>query len=194
MKTADILDIVSTRNITSKDLRAMTQQLQDIANKRVKRMMEDPVGRYSIVASRAQERIAQGQSGYFSMTNVRNREQLVARFRQLQRFLGPDRPGSSLSSFKKEYKKLTERLGRAPDATFWQAYRALLETYPGGSFPGGYDSFEVQRMMANIASEGDWHDLLAKTIRFLEGKYEEGEEDEYEEFYEPVDDEEDLPF
>ena len=194
MKTSDILSIVSTRSITSKDLRKMTQQLQDIANKRVKRMMEDPIGSQSIVAARAQEKIAQGQSGYFSMTNVRNREQLVARFRQLQRFLGPDRPGSSLSSFKKEYKKLVERLGRAPDETFWKAYRALLETYPGGSFPGGYDSFEVQRMMMNISSDGDWHDLLAKTIRFLEGRYEEGEDDEYEEFYEPVEDDEELPF
>lgn len=194
MKTSDILSIVSTRSITSKDLRKMTQQLQDIANKRVKRMMEDPIGRQSIVAARAQERIARGQSGYFTMTNVRNREQLVARFRQLQRFLGPDRPGSSLSAFRKEYKKITEMLGGAPDANFYKAYRALLETYPGGSFPGGYDSKEVQRMMMRIDSDGDWHDLLAKTIRFLEGRYEEGEEDEYEEFYEPVEDDEELPF
>jgi hypothetical protein len=172
----------------------MTQQLQDIANKRVKRMMQDPIGSQSIVAARAQEKIAQGQSGYFSMANVRNREQLVARFRQLQRFLGPDRPGSSLSAFKKEYKKLVETLGGAPDADFYKAYRALLETYPGGSFPGGYDSKEVQRMMMRIDTDGDWHDLLAKTIRFLEGRYEEGEDDEYEEFYEPVDDGEELPF
>ena len=67
MKTSDILDIVSTKGITSRDLRRMTQQLQDAANKRVKRMMEDPIGRQSIVAARAQERIARGQSGYFTM-------------------------------------------------------------------------------------------------------------------------------
>ena len=99
-----------------------------------------------------------------------------------------------VDALEEEYKKLTERLGRAPDATFWKAYRGLLETYPGGSFPGGYDSFEVQRMMMNIASDGDWNDLLAKTIRFLEGRYEEDEADDYEEFYEPVEDDEELPF
>ena len=38
MKIADILNIVDTKNISSKDLRKMTQQLQDAANKRVKRM------------------------------------------------------------------------------------------------------------------------------------------------------------
>ena len=109
MKTSDILDIVSTKRITSRDLRKMTQQLQDAANKRVKRMMEDPIGRQSIVAARAQERIARGQSGYFTMEGVKTREQLRNRFQELQRFLGPDRPGSSLTQFKKRYKKIEEK-------------------------------------------------------------------------------------
>ena len=56
MKISDILNIVDTKNISSKDLRKMTQQLQDAANKRVKRMMEDPIGRLSLVAERAEEK------------------------------------------------------------------------------------------------------------------------------------------
>ena len=195
MKTSDILDIVSTRKITSKDLRAMTQQLQDIANKRVKRMLSDPVGQYSIVAARAQERIAQGQSGYFTMTNVKNREQLVARFRQLQRFLSPNRPTSSLKSFKKYYKKIIEKLGGAPGPAFWTAFREIARRYPDGNFPGGYDSYEVQRMMMNISdSTESWEELLDKTERFLTGEYEAGEEADYDEFYRPVEDDEELPF
>lgn len=195
MKTNDILSIVSTRSIASKDLRKMTQQLQDIANKRVKRMMEDPVGRYSAVAAEAQVRIARGQSGYFSMANIRNREQLVARFRQLQRFLNPNRPTTSLKSFKKYYKKIVEKLGGSPGPAFWAAFREIARRYPDGNFPGGYDSYEVQRMMMNISDSTDsWEELLDKTERFLRGEYERAEEEEYEEFYEPVEDDEELPF
>lgn len=195
MKTNDILSIVSTRSIASKDLRKMTQQLQDIANKRVKRMMEDPVGRYSAVAAEAQVRIARGQSGYFSMANIRNREQLVARFRQLQKFLNPNRPTTSLKSFKKYYKKIVEKLGGSPGPAFWAAFREIARRYPDGNFPGGYDSYEVQRMMMNISDSTDsWEELLDKTERFLRGEYERAEEEEYEEFYEPIDDGEELPF
>lgn len=197
MKTSDILDIVSTKNITSKDLRKMTQQLQDAANKRVKRMMEDPIGRQSIVAARAQERIARGQSGYFTMEGVKTREQLRNRFQELQRFLGPDRPGSSLKQFKAQYKKIEERLGGAPTADFWKAYRELARMYPDGNFPGGYSSTEVQRMLMK-QMDGDrdesWEEAVDKANRYLMGIYEEEESADYDEFFELVDEDEDLPF
>ena len=197
MKINDILDIVSTKNITSKDLRKMTQQLQDAANKRVKRMMEDPIGRQSIVAARAQERIARGQSGYFTMEGVRSREQLRNRFQELQRFLGPDRPGSSLSQFKKQYKKIEERLGGAPTADFWKAYRQLARMYPDGNFPGGYSSEEVQRMLMQQMdrnAEASWEETVDIANRYLQGIYEEEESADYDEFFTIVDDGEDLPF
>ena len=197
MKTSDILDIVSTRNITTKDLRRMTQQLQDAANKRVKRMMEDPIGRQSIVAARAQERIARGQSGYFTMEGVKTREQLRNRFQELQRFLGPDRPGSSLTQFKKQYKKIEEKLGGAPTADFWKAYRQLARMYPDGNFPGGYSSEEVQRMLMKQMDQNQeltWEETVDVANRWLQGKYEEEESADYEEFFTIDDDGEDLPF
>lgn len=197
MKTADILDIVSTKGITSRDLRKMTQQLQDAANKRVKRMMEDPIGRMSVVAARAQERIERGQSGYFTMEGVKTREQLRNRFQELQRFLGPDRPGSSLSQFKKEYKKIEERLGGSPTSDFWKAYRELARMYPDGNFPGGYSSTEVQRMLMQQmnSNEGEtWEQAVDVANRFLNGVYEEEESADYDEFFELVDEDEDLPF
>lgn len=194
MKTSDILDIVSTKGITSRDLRRMTQQLQDAANKRVKRMMEDPIGRQSIVAARAQEKIARGQSGYFTMEGVKTREQLRNRFQELQRFLGPDRPGSSLTQFKKQYKKIEEKLGGVPTADFWKAYRQLARMYPDGNFPGGYSSEEVQRMLMKQMSQNDvsWEESLEIAINYLRGVYE--EEEGYEEFFTIDDDGEDLPF
>lgn len=195
MKIADILNIVDTKNISSKDLRKMTQQLQDAANKRVKRMMEDPIGRQSIVASKAQERIQRGQSGYFSMEGITSRAQLRNRFREIQKFLGPDRPGSSLKAFKKEYKKIQEKLGGNPTSDFWKAYRELARMYPDGNFPGGYSSTEVQRLlMSTMDSSDNWEDALDKTVRFMNGVYEEEEAQDYEEFFDIVDDEEDLPF
>lgn len=197
MKTSDILDIVSTKNITSKDLRRMTQQLQDAANKRVKRMMEDPIGRQSIVAARAQERIARGQSGYFTMEGVKTREQLRNRFQELQRFLGPDRPGSSLTQFKKQYKKIEEKLGGAPTADFWKAYRQLARMYPDGNFPGGYSSEEVQRMLIKQMDQNQeltWEETVDLANRRLQGIYEEEESADYEEFFTIDDDGEDLPF
>ena len=197
MKTSDILDIVSTRNITTKDLRRMTQQLQDAANKRVKRMMEDPIGRQSIVAARAQEKIARGQSGYFTMEGVKTREQLRNRFQELQRFLGPDRPGSSLTQFKKQYKKIEEKLGGAPTADFWKAYRQLARMYPDGNFPGGYSSEEVQRMLMKQMDQNQeltWEETVDVANRWLQGIYEEEESADYEEFFTIDDDEEDLPF
>lgn len=197
MKTSDILDIVSTKGITSKDLRRMTQQLQDAANKRVKRMMEDPIGRQSIVAARAQERIARGQSGYFTMEGVKTREQLRNRFQELQRFLGPDRPGSSLTQFKKQYKKIEEKLGGAPTADFWKAYRQLARMYPDGNFPGGYSSEEVQRMLMKQMDQNQeltWEETVDVANRWLQGIYEEEESADYEEFFTIDDDGEDLPF
>lgn len=197
MKTSDILDIVSTRHITTKDLRRMTQQLQDAANKRVKRMMEDPIGRQSIVAARAQEKIARGQSGYFTMEGVKTREQLRNRFQELQRFLGPDRPGSSLTQFKKQYKKIEEKLGGAPTADFWKAYRQLARMYPDGNFPGGYSSEEVQRMLMKQMDQNQeltWEETVDVANRWLQGIYEEEESADYEEFFTIDDDEEDLPF
>ena len=197
MKTSDILDIVSTKGITSKDLRRMTQQLQDAANKRVKRMMEDPIGRQSIVAARAQEKIARGQSGYFTMEGVKTREQLRNRFQELQRFLGPDRPGSSLTQFKKQYKKIEEKLGGAPTADFWKAYRQLARMYPDGNFPGGYSSEEVQRMLMKQMVQNQeltWEETVDVANRWLQGIYEEEESADYEEFFTIDDDEEDLPF
>ena len=197
MKTSDILDIVSTKGITSKDLRKMTQQLQDAANKRVKRMMEDPIGRQSIVAARAQERIARGQSGYFTMEGVKTREQLRNRFQELQRFLGPDRPGSSLTQFKKQYKKIEEKLGGAPTADFWKAYRQLARMYPDGNFPGGYSSEEVQRMLMKQMDQNQeltWEETVDVANRWLQGIYEEEESADYEEFFTIDDDGEDLPF
>lgn len=197
MKTSDILDIVSTRHITTKDLRRMTQQLQDAANKRVKRMMEDPIGRQSIVAARAQEKIARGQSGYFTMEGVKTREQLRNRFQELQRFLGPDRPGSSLTQFKKQYKKIEEKLGGAPTADFWKAYRQLARMYPDGNFPGGYSSEEVQRMLMKQMDQNQeltWEETVDVANRWLQGIYEEEESADYEEFFTIDDDGEDLPF
>lgn len=195
MKIADILNIVDTKNISSKDLRKMTQQLQDAANKRVKRMMEDPIGRQSIVASKAQERIARGQSGYFSMEGITSRAQLRNRFREIQKFLGPDRPGSSLKAFKKEYAKIKEKLGGDPSSDFWKAYRELARMYPDGNFPGGYSSTEVQRLlMSTMDSSDNWEDALDKTVRFMNGVYEEEEAQDYEEFFDIIDDGEDLPF
>ena len=197
LKTSDILDIVSTKGITSRDLRRMTQQLQDAANKRVKRMMEDPIGRQSIVAARAQERIARGQSGYFTMEGVKTREQLRNRFQELQRFLGPDRPGSSLTQFKKQYKKIEEKLGGAPTADFWKAYRQLTRMYPDGNFPGGYSSEEVQRMLMKQMDQNQeltWEETVDVANRWLRGIYEEEESADYEEFFTIDDDGEDLPF
>lgn len=197
MKTSDILDIVSTKGITSRDLRRMTQQLQDAANKRVKRMMEDPIGRQSIVAARAQEKIARGQSGYFTMEGVKTREQLRNRFQELQRFLGPDRPGSSLTQFKKQYKKIEEKLGGAPTADFWKAYRQLARMYPDGNFPGGYSSEEVQRMLMKQMDQNQeltWEETVDAANRWLQGIYEEEESADYEEFFTIDDDGEDLPF
>lgn len=195
MKISDILNIVDTKNISSKDLRKMTQQLQDAANKRVKRMMEDPIGRQSIVASKAQERIARGQSGYFSMEGITSRAQLRNRFREIQKFLGPDRPGSSLKAFKKEYAKIKEKLGGDPTSDFWKAYRELARMYPDGNFPGGYSSTEVQRLlMSTMDSSDNWEDALDQTVRFMNGVYEEEEAQDYEEFFDIIDDGEDLPF
>lgn len=195
MKISDILNIVDTKNISSKDLRKMTQQLQDAANKRVKRMMEDPIGRLSLVAAKAEAKIARGQSGYFTMANISSRAELRDRFRDLQKFLGPDRPGSSLKAFKKTYERIKQDLGGAPTADFWKAYRELAREYPDGNFPGGYDSHEVQRLMMSYADESSsWEEILQKMKQSLTKAYEERESADYDEFFDVVDDEEDLPF
>lgn len=194
MKLSDIVNIETTKGISTKDLRKMTQQMQDAANKRVKRLMEDPIGAQSIVAARARERIEAGQSGYYSMANIKNRDQLVARFKQLRSFLNNSKTGS-VKTFRKTYNQIVERLGGAPSSDFWKAYRELARMYPDGNFPGGYDSTEVQRMMIRYVETADSaEELVQRTLAALEERYLEQEEDDYEEFFDLVDDEEDIPF
>ena len=81
------------------------------------------------------------------------------------------------------------------ESDFWKAYRELARMYPDGNFPGGYSSTEVQRLlMSTMDSSDNWEDALDKTVRFMNGVYEEEEAQDYEEFFDIVDDEEDLPF
>lgn len=195
MKIADILDVVSTKGVSTSDLRRMTQQLQDAANKRVMRMMEDPVGLQSIVAQRMIEKfVLTGEKTYFSMKGLDRREALVARFHDLQAFMSPSRTGSSLSAWKRTYKKMTERLGGTPGPDFWKAYRELNRMYPDGNFPGGYDSNDVQKMLMRQMSDDEmnWREAVDVMNNRLTNLYEEGEEGE--EFFELDDDDEDLPF
>ena len=194
MKLSDIVDIESTKGISTKDLRKMTQQLQDAANKRLKRLIEDPIGRLSIRGSRAYEKLERGESPYWSMIDLKSRDSLRARFRQLQSFIGNTKTGS-LKAFKKYYKGLEEKLGGTLDSTGYKAFRELMRQYPDGSLPGGYDSWDVQRLLIQERQEDDdWTTLYDKVITRLKSIYEKSEEEDEPEFYEPVENDEDLPF
>ena len=133
------------RALTTKELRAVTQQLADAANKRIKRLLADEIGSTSPILRRGKG----GEVPYYSVKGKTDRGDIMAEYKRLRNVLRPSAKTSSVTAWKKESAKITERAGGFMTFDMWAAYREIEGEY-GGNFPGGYDSTEVQRLIVKI--------------------------------------------
>lgn len=156
------------RGMTTKELRKVTQQLADAANKRIKRLLADETGSTSPILRKGKG----GTIPYYSVAGKNTKEEIMNEYKRLRNVLRPGAKTSSVSAWKKEVKKIEQRVGRNLTPEEWSLYRRIEEEY-GGQFPGGYDSNDVQRMIVSKADQGMSLQEVAESIsRELSKAYE----------------------
>ena len=138
------------RALTTRELRAVTQQLADAANKRIKRLLADEVGRTSPLFARAQW---EGKTPYYSVKGKTKRGEIMAEYKRLRNVLRPGAKTTSLKEWKKTSNDIYRKLGMRPTPAMWEAYRRL-ESVHGGQFPKGYGSEDVQRLLVKVQQNG----------------------------------------
>lgn len=203
MKIQDILDLTpeQLRKMSTSDLRKVTQQMADAANKRVRRLAQDEIGRTSRLGAAAVEKGL--DKPYYSMKGLKARGDVRSMFNTLRNVMNPGKQIYNLRSWKNVVKQIEERIGGKLTPEQWKAYR---EMEASGSFPQGYDSNDAQRMLIQIKNQGA-DDNMETYIEIMTERMQqvyEQQQREYNEMYgnfhsingdkyEPVD-EEDLPF
>lgn len=187
----DIRDFTpaEVRNLSDSELRKVTQQMVDAANKRVKRMVSDPTGTHSRLAERFRKE-TQSNRNLFGINRNMTRKEIKEQFDSLRGFFDPARKTNTLAGFKSFVKKVEERIGGTLTSEQWKAYRDLEKEWGNGeTFPKGYGSTEVQRMFVNTAYNHD--EAFEEVNRRLEKIDEEQEraKQSYDtDFYRPEDD------
>ena len=167
------------RALTNKELRAVTQQLADAANKRIKRLLADETGVTSPILTRGKG----GEIPYYSVKGKTTRGEIMSEYKRIKNVMRPGAKTSSVKAWKQEVKKIETRVGGRMTPEMWRAYRQLESIY-GGQFPGSYGSDEIQRMLVQAGKAGmSMEEMIEKTSLELTKAYENGSFDD-EDFYE----------
>ena len=129
VKGMSIQDIrgVNTRSLSTGELRQALTRMVSAANKRLNRMMKDPVGRNAPDVSRM-------KGAKFSSKGLNTRAEVKAEFDRLRNFLDPTKQSHSLGGWKKTVKQLAAEQGltedQYTDPEFWRAYRKFQKDNP----------------------------------------------------------------
>lgn len=172
------------RSLSDSELRRATQVMMNAANKRVSRMMASKEGQYSPIAEQGRKAAATGEKA-FTLKGAKSRSQVKAQFDQMRNWLDPNKKSHTVQGWKNVYHKTVERVGKemAKDPNFWEAFRKVEKDF-NGQYPGGYDSFEVQRICARIIGEGG---SISDVERFMMQAYESEQSSYYAEMDEDFD-------
>ena len=171
-KSIEELRTLDTSKLSEAELRAATQRLADAANKRIRRLMEDDVGKYS---QYAQEGKSKG-GNLFSTKGKTTRAQVKAEFDRLRNFLNPSKQKTSVRGFRKFVKQM-EKKGASRElllnSDFWSSYRRFASRY----VPAVFTSEDLIVTLSQLYGEGLRGDEIdERLIRIYEGR-EEDEED-----------------
>ncbi len=136
--------LLNTRNLSNKALKQALNRLASGANKRIRRMMRDPIGQSS-------------PSSYtrpFSSKGLNTRAEIKAEFERARAFLDPAKKTHTLKGWKKLTKQMVKRFGVSLDVlrdpSFWRLYR----TFERSSFGPQYDSETLIPIIANAYADG----------------------------------------
>lgn len=194
--TAEILNLSLDEfmELDAKSMIQITNKLNSIANKRVRRAQAGGWERYSPAIKSAIEQ--GGTQNPFSTRNIKttktgkyNVNSLAKQFGRVKGFL--TLKTSSYKGAMKLKQETYKRIGggfpsESLETKYWELYNKFLETDAGKQYvrkgEGRGNSTEVQTYLRNIFlnEEGDESVIFEKLARFASGEYEEGAEEYYE--------------
>ena len=176
--------------MSRKELAEVTSILASAGNKRLRRLEKAPLGTESFAYQNVQKSVRAGEQTKFSVKG-KTLNQLRNEYASVRNFL--KRKTSSVSGWKKEVKKIKERVGFKDSSgkslnDFFKLYRKLEELNP--SIVERYGSTETQRLLNRVItqnedlSDDEILDIMNNEVNQIYEnmqKYE-MEDDEYDEF------------
>lgn len=164
------IDPSELNKMNRRQLSAITSRLVSAANKRIRRLQNDPYGSVSPSLQRIKQR-----GGQFSVKG-KNLQALRNEFKQIKQFMGMKT--STLEGWKKTRKYVSEKLGGelTPDQTskFWKVYHDL-ESNEGGLLEIIKDSEMIQKMLhqeVTVSADINTNVIFDKMMENLDDLYE----------------------
>ena len=160
-------------------MREATQRLADAANKRVRRLVGDELGRLSPTAQRALVEETGETRNLFSTKGLTTRKQLKVEFDRLRNFLDPAKKTHTIKGWKTFVKTAEKKFG-IPRETFtnedfWATYRKFADEY----VPEKYSSDDLLQAMTIFWSDTRDEDELRKRLRDLYEHWEERQAEDW---------------
>lgn len=185
MTTRDILDMDYNEfnSMNERQLRKVVSQLNQVANKRIKRLQNTDTYSYALASIESKT-----SNNKFQSTGKENVNELRSKFINVRNFL--NMKTSTVTGAKQEHKKIVERIGGdLPDnimREFWRTYKKLEEMSP--NFTKVYGSERMQQFIRNeIVSQGEYDQaqILENAMNEINRDYLESveEDDELNEFF-----------
>lgn len=168
MSVEDIRQL-DTRTLSDRALKQALNRLVSAANKRLRRLRADEYGRFSPAA----------QTRNFSAKDLKTRGEIKAEFERARSFLDPSKKSHTVKGWRKVVKKMKEKGvtdEEIKSPNFWALYRKFLKEY----VPAVYDSETLLSLLSSAIARGLTEE---NDIRdYLDGVYEEMQEDKEETF------------
>lgn len=194
MTIKEVLELTPKQisGLSDKELRKVTQQLADAGNKRIRRLLDDPLGRGGKVAKQIIEEGTEDQP-YFSIKGKTTRSEVKAQFDTARQFL-ETKSQSSLRTIKKTVRKVQSKLKQEAeeegydetddemtdeeilaDSNFWKALDQAREKLGMGEWErkGNFSSTRAIKMLLKVYRKQKAHQKgrMARALAMaLEGK------------------------
>lgn len=157
MSIEDIMRI-DTRTIKNEaDLRALATRLASAANKRVRRLAADPVGRFSPPVQAAAKR---KDGKLFSTRGLKTRKEIKTEFDRIRAFLDPSKTSHTVKGWRETVDRMTKKHGVSKETVespeFWRHFREFHDEM----VPGKYTSDSLTAAIETAMDTNVREDLL----------------------------------
>lgn len=181
------LDFDFLNSLQEKDIKKLTSRLVSAANKRIRRLRDSDVGKYSPALNKVDK------MGRLFSVEGKNTNEVRREFKMVKSFL--QKKTSSISGYKKHRKETMERLGikkwqsKEQEQEFWSMYREIVEL--GGGDEVVKNIFGSQVIQLSLRDEqkkgGTREDIMKRMYAKIDEMYIQSQD----RFFEEDDDEED---
>lgn len=161
-----------TSKWSNQELREATQRMADAANKRVRRLVGDEIGRLSPTAQRALDFETREVRNLFSTKGLTTRKQLKVEFDRLRNFLNPAKKTHTIKGWKTFVMTAEKKFGIPRETfmseNFWQMYRKFADEY----VPEKYSSDDLLQAITLFWTDSTNENELRKRLRDLYEQWE----------------------